>query len=110
VPTDSNSHAARPVHLIITMIKWIQTSGWSIKNSSLSADGGVRPPPFPGVITLLREGAIPPTHTRSHLPVNLRLKFVCLLIKYPPPPGGGRGVGMGVGGGGGIGGGDGDGH
>ena len=29
----SNSHGARPVHLIITMIKWIRTSQLSIKNS-----------------------------------------------------------------------------
>ena len=28
-----NSHGARPVHLIITMIKWIRTSRLSIKNS-----------------------------------------------------------------------------
>ena len=33
----SNSHGARPVHLIITMIKWIRTSRLSIKNS-LSLD------------------------------------------------------------------------
>jgi len=30
---NSNSHGARPVHLIITMIKWIQTSRLSIQNS-----------------------------------------------------------------------------
>ena len=30
---NSNPHGARPVHLIITMIKWIQTSRLSIKNS-----------------------------------------------------------------------------
>jgi len=30
---DSNSHGARPVHLIITMIKWIRTSRLSTKNS-----------------------------------------------------------------------------
>jgi len=30
---NTNSHGARPVHLIITMIKWIQTSRLSIKNS-----------------------------------------------------------------------------
>ena len=30
---DSNSHGARPVHLIITMMKWIRTSRLSIKNS-----------------------------------------------------------------------------
>jgi len=30
---NSNSHGSRPVHLIITMIKWIRTSRLSIKNS-----------------------------------------------------------------------------
>ena len=30
---DSNSHGARPVHLFITMIKWIRNSRLSIKNS-----------------------------------------------------------------------------
>ena len=30
---NSNSHGARPVHLIITMMKWIRTSRLSIKNS-----------------------------------------------------------------------------
>ena len=30
---NSNSHGARPVHLIFTMIKWIRTSRLSIKNS-----------------------------------------------------------------------------
>jgi len=34
---NSNSHGGRPVHLIITMIKWIRTSRLSIKNS-LSLD------------------------------------------------------------------------
>ena len=29
---NSNSHGARPVHLIITMMKWIRTSRLSIKN------------------------------------------------------------------------------
>jgi len=47
---NSNSHGARPVHSIITMIKWTRTSRLSIKNS-LSAGGGcaavreVVPPP-----------------------------------------------------------------
>jgi len=31
---NSNAHGARPVHLIITMIKWIRTSRLTIKNSS----------------------------------------------------------------------------
>jgi len=30
---NANSHGARPVHLIITMIMWIRTSSLSIKNS-----------------------------------------------------------------------------
>jgi len=29
---NSNSHGTRPVHLIITMIKWLRTSRLSIKN------------------------------------------------------------------------------
>jgi len=29
----ANSHGARPVHLIISMIKWVQTSRLSIENS-----------------------------------------------------------------------------
>ena len=37
---NSNSHGARPVHLNITMIKWIRTRRLSIKNS-LSAAGSV---------------------------------------------------------------------
>jgi len=36
---NSNSHGARPVHLIITMIKWIRTRRLSIKNY-LSAQAG----------------------------------------------------------------------
>jgi len=34
---NSNSRGARPVHLIITMIKWIRTSRSSIKNSLSAA-------------------------------------------------------------------------
>ena len=40
---NSNSHGARPVHLIITIIKWIQTSRLSITTSH-SLTGGWRPP------------------------------------------------------------------
>ena len=36
-----NSHGARPVHLIITMIKWIRTSRLLVKNS-LSLNSGVK--------------------------------------------------------------------
>ena len=32
VKGNSNSHGARPVHLISTMLKWIRTSRLSIKN------------------------------------------------------------------------------
>jgi len=39
---DSNSHGARPVHLIITMIKWIRTSRLSIKSSSSHGRGRAR--------------------------------------------------------------------
>ena len=35
---NSNSHGARPVHLIIMMIQWIRTSRLSIKNSLSSGD------------------------------------------------------------------------
>ena len=43
---DSNSHGARPVHLIISMIEWIRTSGLSIKISL--SPGASRPPHQPG--------------------------------------------------------------
>jgi len=39
---NSNSHGARPVHLIITMIKWTRTSRFSIKNSLSTLLGGAR--------------------------------------------------------------------
>ena len=37
---NSNSHGARPVHLIITMIKWFGTSRLSIKNPEAGARTG----------------------------------------------------------------------
>jgi len=37
---NSNSHSARPVHLIIKMIKWIRTSRLSIKDSLCRARMG----------------------------------------------------------------------
>jgi len=41
----SNSHGARPVHLIITMIKWIRTSRLSIRKClSWQVGGGRRAP------------------------------------------------------------------
>jgi len=41
---NSNPHGARPVHLIITMIKWIRTSRLSIKNSLTVLKALVVPP------------------------------------------------------------------
>jgi len=40
---NSSSHGARPVHPIITMIKWIRTSRLSIKNSLSSGLYGFTP-------------------------------------------------------------------
>ena len=37
---NSNSHGARPVHLIITMIRWIRTGRLSIKISRSREEGG----------------------------------------------------------------------
>ena len=36
---DANSHGARPVHLIITMIQWFRTSRLSIQESFLQSKG-----------------------------------------------------------------------
>jgi len=49
---NSNSHGARPVHLIITMSKWFRTSRLSIKNSlslagDVVAENGDGNTPFP---------------------------------------------------------------
>jgi len=41
---DSNSHGARPVHLIITMTKWFRTSKLSIKNSLSGTCSAPAPP------------------------------------------------------------------
>jgi len=37
---DSNSHGARPVHLIITMIKWIRTRRLSLTSPATISPGG----------------------------------------------------------------------
>ena len=42
---NSNSHGARPVHLIITMIKWFRTSRLSIKNSLSGHVAALNPKP-----------------------------------------------------------------
>jgi len=36
---NSNFHGARPVHLIVTMIKWMRTSRLSINNSLSRVEG-----------------------------------------------------------------------
>jgi len=38
---NSKSHGARPIHLIITTIKWIRTSRLSIQNSPFGGEGVV---------------------------------------------------------------------
>ena len=43
---NSNSHGARPVHLIITMIRWIRTSRLSTKNSLSMVLGWLRSRPM----------------------------------------------------------------
>jgi hypothetical protein len=43
---NSNSHGARPVHSIISMIKWIWTSRLSIKNSFTLSLGFQEVPPW----------------------------------------------------------------
>ena len=74
---NSNAHGARPVHLIITMIKWIQTSRLSIKNS-LEQEAGVGAPlrgrrrgRQSGEVAM---GAAPP----------VRNKYSCLPPTIPP--------------------------
>jgi len=50
---NSNSHGARPVHLIITMMKLMRTSRLSIKKSFSEASGtglGKRRPDLSGII------------------------------------------------------------
>ena len=65
---NSNSHGARPVHQIISIIKWIQTSRLSIKKP-LSA-------------TL--PGCTRPVNRREHAPTSLGVTRP--LQRQPPPP------------------------
>ena len=58
---DSNSHGARPVRHIITMIKWIRTSRLSIKN-----------PPPPGMRRLTAPCAPDPNGSMAFLQKNFR--------------------------------------
>jgi len=66
---NSNSHGARPVHLIITMIKCIRTSRLAIKNSLSGAEdasgGGERSGAVPRAMAHLGECAL------CHRPPNL---------------------------------------
>ena len=55
---NSNSHGARPVHLIITMIKWIRTTRLSIKKS-LSAPSSSRGGAEEGGATTFHTATIP---------------------------------------------------
>ena len=112
----SNSHGARPVHLIITMIKWFRTSRLSIKNSlsPWQETGGASrrhpghhpvcpdQPPIPR-----RAGANPPlclssplslplslthTHTHTHTPAlrvgaNHLFQYLGLVLEVAPESG-----------------------
>ena len=67
---NSNSHGARPVHLIITMTKWIRTSRLSIKNSLSNLKGE-------GVCTLtLHPTPSTEPSTEPHHPAHLVLRVV----------------------------------
>ena len=92
----SNSHGARPVHLIISMIKWIRTSRLSIKNSlSLWAQDGkevVVSVPVP-VGTRARDVSVSPTHSHSHSLSHTPSRFLSLTLtlldgsRWPSPRG-----------------------
>jgi len=51
-----NSHGARPVHLIITMIKWIRTSRLSMKNSLSDLAQRDQPPVVEHLLSLSASG------------------------------------------------------
>ena len=95
---NSNSHGARPVHLIITMIEWIRTSRLSMKNSlslpgkwrgdfpgslfSSSGAGSYPSRPFPTVVT--RTVLLP--QCRSEFPSQSRSRSShpsCTTHTYP---------------------------
>jgi len=69
---NSNSHGARPVHLIITMIRWIPTSRLSIKNS-LSLEG------VEVTATAHRTASSPPLFWAS-TPKGLRVQHINIFI------------------------------
>ena len=83
---NSNSHGARPVYLIITMIKWIWSNSLSAKNSLLPA---ARPPcmqPPPWMNGGVSRGEChPPSQAAqidgfgSPVPWRKRIESVCFL-------------------------------
>jgi len=62
---NSNSHGARPVYLIITMMKWIRTSRLSILNSLSDLGDFVE-----GVDGVFREELPEPPEPRAHQPLR----------------------------------------
>jgi len=115
---NSNSQGARPVHLIITTMKWFRTSRLSIENylsiewcaenlarAPRGANAPVDPLPLP----------LSPSHAPSPFSLSLSLltlpltRFLSLSPPHsspspspsPRPEGGGSGAGRGAGGGGG---------
>jgi len=73
---NSNSHGARLVHLIITMIKWIRASRLSIKNSLSDTDAEI----FRDDSEKSHQGAaeLPVEHPR---PAPVHLQNLCVHLK-----------------------------
>jgi hypothetical protein len=71
---DSNSCGARPVHLVITMIKWIRTSRLSIEMTLSSVCGvqGVEQPMSGEFVTQARGNNAKHRTKREHLPGEAR--------------------------------------
>ena len=72
-----NSYGARPVHIIITMIKWIRTSRLSIKNSlsrerrgraSRTCTPGIRPAPTWSLLAPALHSVSRVTRVEGHTP------------------------------------------
>ena len=84
-PRTLNSHGARPVHLIITMIKSIRTSRLSIKNSlsNPQAEDEFAFPTLPDFSKMLDEHTVPPRiNLRKVLIITSRLSIKnCLSLR-----------------------------
>jgi len=70
---NSNSHGARPVHLIITMTKWIRTSRLSIHNSRSVGEGW--PHRFGSSSTLASSSSLLPSSLELSDHKSMSLKY-----------------------------------